>query len=109
MSVKKAIAAAVAVLAAAASTQAIADAEVIDCTSGRCVQAEPATSTTPMKPREGGALPGASLTPSKGQGGLSLKSGARVEPRLGGRIEIRGGKSYSCGADDCVDGTASKR
>lgn len=102
MSFKKAIAAAVAVLAAAASNQAIADAEAIDCTSGKCVQAEPATSTTPMKPKDPGALPGATLTPSQGQGGLSLKSGAKVQRLGGGSIEIRGGKSYSCKGGQCA-------
>ncbi len=102
MSFKKAIAAAVAALAASAATQVIADAEVIDCTSGKCVQAEPPTSTTPMKPKAPGALPGATLAPSQGQGGLSLKSGAKVQRQNGGSIEIRGGKSYSCKDGQCA-------
>lgn len=104
MSLVGKLSAAAALIAAAAASQAIADAEAIDCTSGKCVQAEPATPGTPMRPKAPGALPGATLTPSKGQGGLSLKSGARVQRQQGGgSIEIRGGRSYSCKDGQCDD------
>ncbi len=105
-----AIAIVAAALVSAQIPAALADADVIDCTSGKCVQAEPASPSSQMRPRAPAQLKGASLSPSKGQQkALSLKSGARIEPRQGGRIEIKGGRSYSCKGDECTDGSARKR
>lgn len=105
-SMKSKILASCAALAAAAALAyppaAFANAKAIDCTGTKCIEAEPPTAASGMKPKQGGRLKGASLTPSKDKGGLGLKSGAKVRRDEGSRIVVRNGKSYSC-TGDCAE------